>query len=125
MAWVWLVVAGVLEVVWALALPHTRGFSKLKPSVLVLVAMALSFWLLAQAVKSIPIGVAYPVWVGIGAAGAYIGGVLFFDTGFKPVHALCVAMILAGVGGLKFTTKPPQPAAPSAKVPADAGTMNS
>lgn len=106
MAWLWLIVAGVLEVVWALGLPHTRGFTRLWPSVLTLSAMGLSFWLLAVAVKTIPIGVAYPIWVGIGAAGAYAGSVLLFDGQFRWVHALCVAMILGGVAGLKLTASP-------------------
>jgi quaternary ammonium compound-resistance protein SugE len=111
MAWVWLIIAGVLEVVWALGLPLTRGFTKLGPSVLTLAAMGLSFWLLAIAVKTIPIGVAYPVWVGIGAAGAYLGSVLFFDGQFRWVHALCVGLILAGVAGLKLTAVPAKPPA--------------
>lgn len=113
MAWVWLVVAGVLEVVWALALPSTRGFTKLWPSVFTLVAMGLSFYLLAVAVKTIPIGVAYPIWVGIGAAGAYVGSVWLFDGQFRVVPALCVALILGGVAGLKFSTAKKATAAPA------------
>lgn len=117
MPWLLLIAAGILEVVWALALPSTRGFTRLWPSTLTLVTMALSFWLLALSVKTIPIAIAYPIWVGIGAAGAYIVSVIAMNEPFRPLPALCVALILMGVAGLKLTSKTtpaPQAAARSA-----------
>lgn len=109
MAWVLLIFAGVFEVVWALALPSTRGFTRLWPSVFTLAMMGVSFWLLATSVKTIPIGLAYPVWVGIGAAGAYVVSMVLLKESFRPLPAACVAMIVLGVIGLKVSgTKPAQ-----------------
>ncbi len=100
--WFMLIAAGVFEVVWALGLPRTRGFSRLGPSAWVLAAMAASFLLLAAAVRTIPVSVAYPIWVGIGATGAYFGGVLILGEKWQPIHLVFIAMIVGGVVGLKF-----------------------
>ncbi len=105
--WLMLLAAGALEVVWALGLPRTQGFTRLWPSLWVLGAMAASFVLLASAVRTIPVSIAYPIWVGIGATGAYVGGVLILGDKWQPLHLLFIAMIVGGVIGLKAT-----PAAP-------------
>jgi quaternary ammonium compound-resistance protein SugE len=97
-----LVAAGLLEVVWALGMPKTQGFTRLWPSVWVLAAMALSFFLLAAAVRTIPVSIAYPIWVGIGASGTYAGGVLLLGDKFQPIHLLFIALIVGGVVGLKI-----------------------
>jgi quaternary ammonium compound-resistance protein SugE len=99
--WLMLIAAGVLEVVWALGLPRTVGFTRLWPSVWVRAAMAASFVLLASAVRTIPVSIAYPIWVGIGATGAYVGGVLILGDKWQPIHLLFIAMIVGGVVGLK------------------------
>lgn len=101
-AWIYLVIAGVLEVVWALSLKYTDGFTRLWPSVLTLVAMGLSFWLLSLSVRTIPVGVAYPVWVGIGAAGAWVGSIAVLGEPFRAWQVLWVVMIVGGVVGLKL-----------------------
>ena len=103
MAWVTLVLAGLFEVGWAIGLKYTDGFSRLWPSVGTLAAMAVSLVLLAMAVKTLPIGTAYATWTGIGALGAVaLGIVLFGDPATLP-RLLCVALILAGIVGLKLT----------------------
>ena len=104
MAWVWLVLAGLLEVVWAVGLKYSEGFTRLVPSVVTAVAAAASFWLLAVALKHIPLGTGYAVWVGIGAVGtAVLGMVLFGESAAWPRLA-CIALILAGIIGLKLTS---------------------
>ena len=103
MAWIYLLLAGLFEVVWAIGLKYTDGFSRLWPSVGTLAAMAVSLVLLAMAVKTLPIGTAYATWTGIGALGAVaLGIVLFGDPATLP-RLLCVALILAGIVGLKLT----------------------
>jgi quaternary ammonium compound-resistance protein SugE len=101
-AWLVLVVAGVLEVVWAIALKASDGFSKPVPSAVTLVAAALSFWLLGLSLKVLPVGTAYAVWTGVGAVGAAVLGILVFH---EPAHAtrlVCIGLILAGIVGLKL-----------------------
>ena len=95
--WLALVVAGLLEVVWAVALKASAGFSRVGPSVLTVVAAAASFWLLAMAMKALPAGTAYAVWTGIGAVGVAILGVVMFA---EPVTGLRVAGIAAILGGI-------------------------
>jgi len=103
MAWIYLLLAGLFEIVWAIGLKYTDGFSRLWPSVGTLAAMAVSIVLLAMAVKTLPIGTAYAVWTGIGAVGAVaLGIVLFGDPATLP-RLLCVALILTGIVGLKLT----------------------
>jgi quaternary ammonium compound-resistance protein SugE len=103
MAWIYLLLAGLFEIVWAIGLKYTDGFSRLWPSVGTLAAMAVSIVLLAMAVKTLPIGTAYAIWTGIGAAGAVaLGIVLFGDPATLP-RLLCVALILIGIVGLKLT----------------------
>ncbi len=101
-AWLVLLVAGLFEVVWALGLKYSDGFSRLVPSVVVVVGAAVSFWLLAMAMRVLPVGTAYAVWTGIGAAGtALLGIVLLGDSANLPRLGF-IALIVIGVLGLKF-----------------------
>ena len=103
MAWIYLLLAGMFEVVWAIGLKYSDGFSRLWPTVGTLAAMAASIVLLAMAVKTLPIGTAYAVWTGIGAVGVVaLGIVLFGDPATLP-RLLCVALILVSIVGLKLT----------------------
>jgi quaternary ammonium compound-resistance protein SugE len=104
MAWLNLVIAGLLEIVWAIGLKYTDGFTKLWPSILTVAAMIASFYFLAQALKIIPVGTGYAVWTGIGAIGtAMLGIVLFAESSALP-RLLCMLLIVAGIVGLKLTS---------------------
>ncbi|HEX8700449.1 MAG TPA: quaternary ammonium compound efflux SMR transporter SugE [Myxococcaceae bacterium] len=102
MAWLQLILAGLLEVAWALGLKRTEGFTRLWPSVYTLATMGLSFYLLARAVRTLPIGTAYAVWVGIGAVGTAIVGLLFFGEPRTLLRIGSLALIVAGVIGLRL-----------------------
>ncbi|MBA2078124.1 quaternary ammonium compound efflux SMR transporter SugE [Rhodanobacter sp. PCA2] len=102
MAWLYLVLAGLFEIVWAIGLKYTDGFSRLWPSVGTLAAMAVSMLLLALAVKTLPIGTAYAIWTGIGAVGAVILGIVLFHDPATPLRLACVTLILLGIVGLKL-----------------------
>ena len=102
MGWIYLFFAGLCEVVWALGLKHTDGFTKLWPSVLTITFMIISFQLLSMALRTLPVGTAYAVWTGIGAAGVAIIGVAFFGESADVGRLASLAMIVAGVVGLKF-----------------------
>lgn len=104
MSWIVLLVAGVFEVVWAMGLSWTEGFTRPLPSVLVLIASVVSAALLAVAVREIPVGVGYAVWVAIGVIGTSAVGWLWLGEPMTPSRALFLSMILAGVIGLKVTT---------------------
>lgn len=106
MPWFALVLAGILEVAWATGLVYTEGFTKPLPSVLTLVALAGSMWLLAFAAQRIPIGTAYPIWVGIGALGAAASGVLLFDEKVSLARAAFVVLLVVAIVGLKITSAP-------------------
>ena len=101
-SWLCLIIAGCLEVVWALGIKYTDGFSRPVPSVVTVGAMIASVWLLAIALKSIPVGTGYAVWVGIGAVGAAIGGVILFGESKSLARIACILLIVAGVVGLKL-----------------------
>jgi quaternary ammonium compound-resistance protein SugE len=101
MAWIVLVVAGGLEIVWYAALKLSEGFTRPVWIAVIVPASMLSFWLLAQAMQHIPIGTAYPVWVGIGAIGAFAVGALWFGEAVSPLRLASVALILTGIAGLK------------------------
>lgn len=103
MAWFLLFIAGLLEVVWAIGMKQSQGFTKLWPSVWTIVAMLASFGLLAQAMRTLPLGVSYTVWVGIGAVGSVLAGTFLFGEKLNVVQFACVAMIGLGILGLKFT----------------------
>lgn len=104
MAWMYLVVAGLLEVGWAIGLKHTQGFSRVWPSVMTVSAMIASFVLLAQALKTIPVGTGYAAWTGIGAAGTAIIGMAFLGESREALRILCIVLIVAGVVGLKYAS---------------------
>lgn len=104
--WLCLIVAGCLEVVWALGIKYTAGFSKPVPSVITIGSMIASVWLLAIALKSIPVGTGYAVWVGIGAVGAAIGGVILFGESKSLARIVCILLIVSGVIGLKLFSEP-------------------
>lgn len=103
-SWVILVIAGLLEVCWAIGLKYTDGFRRPLPSVLVILAIAASMFLLSYAARSLPIGTAYAVWVGIGALGAAILGVVLFQEPVTPARVLFLAMLLVAIVGLKATS---------------------
>lgn len=97
MAWIFLIIAGVLEVVWAYAMKQSHGFTRLVPSIITIVTMLGSFWLLAIAMRTIPLGTAYPVWTGIGAVGALLAGVVLLA---EPVNAMRIIAAVLIVSGL-------------------------
>jgi quaternary ammonium compound-resistance protein SugE len=101
MAWVVLVVSGILEAVWAAALSASQGLTRLRPSVLFVVALALSMGGLAYAMRGIPIGTGYAVWVGIGAVGTAVYGMAALGDPVSTGRVLCLVLIVAGVVGLK------------------------
>ncbi len=103
MAWIYLSLAGVFEIAWAIGLKYTEGFTRLWPSVMTLIAMAVSFALLSHSLKTLPIGTAYAVWTGIGAVGTALVGMLILGETRDAVRILCILLIVAGIAGLKFT----------------------
>lgn len=104
MAWVYLVVAGLFECGWAIGLKYTDGFTKLVPSLLTVSAMAISFWLLSAAMKTIPVGTAYAVWTGIGAVGVAIMGMVLFGESRDIMRVICLLLIVSGIVGLKLVS---------------------
>ncbi len=104
MAWWMLVVAGLLEVAWAIGLKYTEGFTRLWPSVGTVLAMTASIVLLAYAMRTLPVGTAYAVWTGIGAVGTVILGIVLFSEPATLLRLGCIGLILAGIVGLKLVT---------------------
>lgn len=103
MAWVLLVIAGLLEVCWSIGLKYSQGFTRPVPSVLTVAAMVASMGLLSLAVRRLPIGTAYAVWVGIGALGAAVLGMLLFREPVTPARVLFLVLLLTAIIGLKLT----------------------
>jgi len=103
MAWIYLLLAGLFEVVWAIGLKYTEGFTRLWPTLGTVTAMIVSIVLLALAVKTLPIGTAYAIWTGIGAIGAVAFGIVLFGDPATLPRLLCVALIVVGIAGLKLT----------------------
>ncbi len=101
-AWVIVAIAGLLEVCWAIGLKYSEGFTKVVPSVLTVLAMAGSFWLLSTAMKTLPVGTAYAVWVGIGAVGTAITAVVLFSEPVSVLRVAGVLLILSGIIALKL-----------------------
>jgi len=101
MAWLLLLVAGLFEVAWAVGLKYTVGFSRLWPSVLTVLAMAVSVVCLALALKTIPVGTGYAIWTGIGAVGTAILGIVLFGESAAAARLLCIGLIVTGIVGLK------------------------
>lgn len=105
MAWVYLFLAGIFEVVWSTAMKQSHGFTRLIPSLLTAFFMLLSVVLLAISMKTLPLGTSYTVWVGIGAIGAFILGVVMFGESLSPLRVIAVLLIFSGVVLLKVATK--------------------
>jgi len=102
MAWLALLTAGALEIIWALGLKYSHGFTRFWPSVMTLVAIVMSFGLLGLSLKGVPFGTAYAVWTGIGAAGAVIAGIRLFGESADAGRLCCLALIVAGTVGLRL-----------------------
>lgn len=105
MPWTLLLIAAAFEIVWAIGLKYTVGFTRLWPSAGVVVALVASVGLLALAARSLPIGTAYAVWTGIGAAGTAVAGMILFGESTSIPRVLCLGLIVCGVVGLKFFAK--------------------
>ncbi|BBI92236.1 putative multidrug efflux system protein [Serratia symbiotica str. Tucson] len=104
MAWIVLLIAGLLEVVWAIGLKYTQGFTRLTPSIITIAAMVISMLLLAHAMKTLPTGTAYAVWTGIGAVGAAIMGMVLLGESTNIARIISLCLIVIGILGLKFTS---------------------
>jgi len=104
-AWLYLFIAGLFECAWAIGLKYTEGFSKPLPTVLTVIAMGISLWLLSIAMKTIPVGTAYAVWTGIGAVGVAIMGMFLFNESKDILRILCLLLIVSGIVGLKLVSK--------------------
>ena len=104
MNWIYLGIAGLLEIAWAIGLKYTEGWTRLVPSLVTGVLMIASFYFLSLAVKTLPIGTAYAVWTGIGTVGAAILGMILFDEPRDALRIAFIALIIAGIAGLKATS---------------------
>ena len=104
MAWIYLVIAGLFEIAWAIGLKYTEGFTRLWPSAGTVAAMIVSFLFLAESLKSIPVGTGYAVWTGIGAAGTAVMGIILFNESRDLVRILCILAIVAAIAGLKLSS---------------------
>lgn len=104
LAWVYLFIAGLLEIGWAVGLKYTEGFTKLVPSALTIVSMIASILMLGLALKTLPIGTAYAVWTGIGAVGTALLGIYLFAEPATAARLASIGLIVAGIAGLKFVS---------------------
>jgi quaternary ammonium compound-resistance protein SugE len=104
MAWAILVVAGLFEVGWAIGLKYTKGFTQLWPTVWTVLSMIISLWLLGIAMKTLPVGTAYSIWVGVGAVGTVVLGIYLLGEPVSVGRVISVALIIAGIIGLKLST---------------------
>ncbi|MGM9509783.1 quaternary ammonium compound efflux SMR transporter SugE [Larkinella sp. GY13] len=104
MSWIYLVFAGLLEVVWAYSMKQSEGFTRLTPSILTLVAMIASFGLLALAMRTLPLGTAYTIWTGIGAVGAFILGIAFLGEQVSVTRVVAAGLIVAGLVLMKLSS---------------------
>jgi quaternary ammonium compound-resistance protein SugE len=104
-AWIYLLLAGLMEIVWAVTLKFTNGLTRFWPTAGVVTALGLSIFFMALCLKHIPLGTAYAIWFGIGSVGTAAIGILFFQESRDPLRLLCLGLILAGVVGLKFLTR--------------------
>lgn len=103
MSWVYLFIAGLFEMGWAIGLKYTHGFSQVVPSILTIIGMVCSFLFLAEAVKHIPLGIAYAAWTGMGIIGTSLATIFLFHDSVTPVQILCVAVIAMGIIGLRLS----------------------
>ena len=104
MAWIYLLIAGLLEVAWAIGLKYTEGFSRLVPSLWTAASMLVSFLFLSLALKTLPVGTAYAIWTGIGAVGVAILGIVLFAEPATAARLGCIGLIVAGIVGLKLVS---------------------
>jgi quaternary ammonium compound-resistance protein SugE len=104
MTWLILIIAGLFETAWAIGLKYTEGFSRFWPSLWTIAAMILSVWLLGLSVKTLPVGTAYAIWVGIGAVGTVILGIWLFNEPVSPLRVISLLLIVAGIIGLKLAS---------------------
>lgn len=104
MPWFLLFLAGLLEVVWATAMKQSHGFTRMLPTTVMVVGMFASFWLLAVAMRSLPLGTSYTIWVGIGALGAFVVGVVMFGEPLTAPRLLAAGLILAGIVAMKLSS---------------------
>ena len=104
MSWVYLLIAGLLEIVWAIGLKYTEGFTKPAASIVTIVAMVASVWFLALALRTIPVGTGYAVWTGIGAVGTAILGIVLFAEPVTAARVIAIGLIVAGIVGLKLVS---------------------
>ncbi|HZK83546.1 MAG TPA: quaternary ammonium compound efflux SMR transporter SugE [Desulfosporosinus sp.] len=102
MEWLYLAVAGIFEVEWAIGLKYSEGFTKITPSILTLAGMIASFYFLSLSLKTLPIGTAYAIWTGIGTVGTVILGTVLFKEPFDIMRIFCIALIISGITGLKL-----------------------
>lgn len=105
MNWLFLVIAGLLEVWWAVGLKYSQGFTKLIPSVFTVLGMIASFYFLSLALKSLPLGTAYAIWTGIGTVGTVILGIMLFKEPIDPLRLMFIGFIVVGIIGLKFVSQ--------------------
>jgi len=104
MAWISLFIAGLFEVVWAFSMKQSAGFTRLGPSVVTIVAMIISFVLLAWSMRSLPLGTAYTVWTGIGAVGAFVAGAAFLGEPLTPMRITAAVLIVSGLVLMKLSS---------------------
>ncbi|WP_265499144.1 DMT family transporter [Paracoccus beibuensis] len=104
MPWILLSLAGLLEVVWAVAMKQSQGFTRMWPTLIMMVGMIGSFWLLALAMRSLPLGTAYTVWTGIGAVGGFMIGIAFLGEPITPLRLLAAGLIVAGILTMKLAS---------------------
>jgi quaternary ammonium compound-resistance protein SugE len=104
MAWLYLLLAGIMEIAWAIGLKYTEGWTKPIPSALTVIGMIISFWFLSLALRTLPIGTAYGVWTGIGTAGTVILGMILFNEPVEALRLICIGLIITGVVGLRVLT---------------------
>ncbi|SHI61463.1 quaternary ammonium compound-resistance protein SugE [Lutispora thermophila DSM 19022] len=99
-----LIIAGLLEMVWAIGMKYSQGFTKLLPSVLTILGMMASFYFLSLSLKSLPLGTAYAIWTGIGTVGTAILGVMLFEEPVNALRVICIGFIVVGIAGLKVVS---------------------
>ncbi len=105
MHWIYLLIAGLFEISWAVGLKFTHGFTRIAPSVLTVAGMILSFYFLSLALKNLPLGTAYAIWTGIGTIGTVLFGIILFEEPVTAMRLICIALIISGITGLKLLTQ--------------------
>ena len=104
MKWIYLIIAGLFEVWWAVELKFSEGFTRILPSILTIVGMILSFYFLSVSLKRLPLGTAYAIWTGIGTIGTVILGIVLFKEPLDIIRIICIILIVSGIIGLKLTS---------------------